>query len=287
MLHKQLATLANSYNETYQAPLKVVAVSGKDCKNFLQGQLSCNLDDVTGHTVTPGLYCNRQGKIICDFLLLSEKDRYLIILHESMPEKFIDPIKHFAMFSKVDFEIIACKAGFKLNQEERVELSYETDIGSSYVIQTTGIDIMVSLSEQIQFQEEPTDIWKSALILKTQPQITATLSEKYLPHRLGYHERGYLNFNKGCYLGQEIIARMHYKSQHKHALAVLTLDKITIKLEGQILATEKNRIKLDCITQATLDNKTILLVSCDKQAMQENLITFQDNTYSIEWAQDE
>ena len=53
----------------------------------------------------------------------------------------------------------------------------------------------------------------------------------FFPHRIGLQHTDHISFNKGCYRGQEIIARMHYRAQLKHEVRVLTMecaDKIAV-----------------------------------------------------------
>jgi len=60
----------------------------------------------------------------------------------------------------------------------------------------------------------------------------------FLPHRVDMHLSGYLSFDKGCYKGQEIIARMHYRATLKHELACLTIETTQKLQSGQPLYSE-------------------------------------------------
>ena len=68
------------------------------------------------------------------------------------------------------------------------------------------------------------EAWKSSIIDKLDPEIYSENSEKYTPQELGYDKNGRIDFKKGCFTGQEIIARMHYRSPGMFSIARVEID---------------------------------------------------------------
>ena len=70
------------------------------------------------------------------------------------------------------------------------------------------------------------EAWKSSIIDNLDPEIYSENSEKYTPQELGYDKNGRIDFQKGCFTGQEIIARMHYRSPGMFSIARVEIDDI-------------------------------------------------------------
>lgn len=153
----------------------LLQISGKDAKKFLQGQLTCNLDEITSTRSLRGAHCNPQGRIISLFTIsLSGEDYDLQMPRELVPIA-LKALQKYAVFFKVSL----------------------TDV-----------------SETLQ----PSYLDKEQAIRQGIAEIYPETSGKFLPHELNLPELGAVSFNKGCYTGQEIIARMHYRGKLKNHL---------------------------------------------------------------------
>tara|TARA_A100001015_G_scaffold250234_1_gene288566 strand:+ start:56 stop:511 length:456 start_codon:yes stop_codon:yes gene_type:complete len=68
------------------------------------------------------------------------------------------------------------------------------------------------------------EAWKNSIIDNFDPEIYSENSEKYTPQELGYDKNGRIDYKKGCFTGQEIIARMHYRSPGNFSIARVEID---------------------------------------------------------------
>ena len=68
------------------------------------------------------------------------------------------------------------------------------------------------------------EAWKNSIIDNFDPEIYSENSEKYTPQELGYDKNGRIDYKKGCFTGQEIIARMHYRSPGNFSIARVEVD---------------------------------------------------------------
>ena len=175
-------------------PRASLQVSGKDAFAFLQGQLTCDMNDITeiNHL---GALCNNKGRVIASFEIQKSGDFFLLHLPATMINIILKTLNKYARFSDVEFK------------EINLNLS--------------PLDLLASIRQ------------KSAVIL---PET----SELYTPHELNYHLLNTISFNKGCYIGQEIIARMQYLGKLKKQLNYLQVNSLS-ELSDQIV----NLIEID------------------------------------------
>ncbi len=117
------------------------------------------------------------------------------------------------------------------------------------------------------------------------PQIHAVTSAMFLPHELNLPELNAVNFNKGCYTGQEIIARMHYRGKLKKHLYCATINTHTQPQPGQdVFLKNNNQTELagnivNC--EKTAENSYFLTLVCDEANTQNNFLflTEGENAY--------
>ena len=150
-------------------PYSKLVVNGADALEFLQGQLTIDLQKIgVGDSQRAG-WCNPKGRVICLFDVTATDEGFSL----SMPTELADDVlKRLTMFrfrSKVDFDL-----------------------------QGGGDDS--NLAEKLR--DGIAEIWKAQ-------------SEKFTPHMLNLDLIGAVDFDKGCYTGQEIVARTHYRGASK------------------------------------------------------------------------
>jgi len=165
---------------------RIIVVEGKDSIDFLQGQISTDVSKQEMKQVDRSAICNLKGRVIASFLCKKiNNDQFHLITHQSVVQKLMDTLKKYAVFSKVS-----------INE---------------------GIE---KISDYID-----DEAWKKAIIESFDPEIYSENSEKYTPQELGYDKNGRIDFKKGCFTGQEIIARMHYRSPGNFSIARVEIDE--------------------------------------------------------------
>ena len=167
----------------------LLSVSGVDAKRFLQGQLTCNLDDLSTSQSQLGAHCNPAGRVISLFRLFLYQDAYYLQMPKLMVPIAITALKKYVVFFKASLA----------DASERIN----------------------DLAEYCR--PEPMETWHYLDVMAGIPAIYPETSEKFLPHDLNLPQLNAVSFNKGCYTGQEIIARMHYRGKLKKQLCRLSL----------------------------------------------------------------
>ena len=164
---------------------KIIVVKGKDSIDFLQGQISTDVSKQEIEQIDRSAICNLKGRVIASFLCKKiSNDQFHLITHQSVVKKLMDTLNKYAVFSKVS-----------INE---------------------GCDNMGDYVDD--------EAWKNSIIDNFDPEIYSENSEKYTPQELGYDKNGRIDFKKGCFTGQEIIARMHYRSPGNFSIARVEID---------------------------------------------------------------
>src|SRR5579862_2977338 len=215
--------------------LVLLCIEGQDAKKFLQGQLNCNLETISTTQSSLGAHCNPQGRMISFFRLFYYQERYYLQMPVEMLSLALVALKKYAVFFKVTLSLVNDfnTIGYCGDQLQK----YLTNIpkNTDEIIESNGL-LVLKLSGRYQIlgqtaplsllwekmaadnQQVSADVWKQLNFQENIPTLYPETSEKFLPHDLQLPQLNAVNFNKGCYTGQEIIARMEYRAKIKNRL---------------------------------------------------------------------
>lgn len=223
----------------------VLAVRGSDAAKFLQGQLTCNLNYLSDTQASLGARCTQKGRMQSSFRILLQGDGVLLAMATELLEPQLADLKKYAVFSKSKLtDESAAWVRFGVSQADQVlaslglELPAETD---SVVRSDELIAIRVSpgraelwgpaaqadtLRSQLaaQLNEVELNQWLLGQIRAGIGQVMPQTRELFIPQMLNLQAVGGVSFKKGCYTGQEIVARMQYLGKLKRRLYRLSLN---------------------------------------------------------------
>ncbi|MCE2597317.1 tRNA-modifying protein YgfZ [Motilimonas cestriensis] len=223
----------------------LISVRGEDRVSFLQGQLTCDVSKLEPGQQTMAAQCNAQGKTISVFRLIVLEDRILLTQPKSVSAIQLPALKKFAVFSKVEIEIeseyqmlglLGAKSGQYIAQHIDAAAAHDKSrllpdgalIKQPYpslrylVILKNNVAETV-LNELTEHAELFTDgIWNALNIASGVGFIEEKISSEFIPQALNLEELDGICFTKGCYIGQETIARAKYRGANKRAMFILT-----------------------------------------------------------------
>ena len=180
--------------------LNVIQVVGEQAQAFLQGQLTNDISLIQIGDIQSNLLCNLKGQIISQIWVGHFEDSYYMICPKDLNADILGILSKTAMLSKVQL------------------LPFETKkvIG---LIDVTHNKVSLTLSEPPEhFFEKPNLFWHYFNINSHGFSIYQKTCRQFLPHHLQMEQQGWISFKKGCYRGQEIIARMHYRGKSKYLI---------------------------------------------------------------------
>ena len=189
----------------------LLKIAGPDAEAFLQGQLSNDIKKLDSSSVQLNAYCQHQGKILALFWVTKNEDSFFLSFPLDLLEAIKSRLQMFVIMSDVVIEDVTKEYG----QVGSIDEAHQ----KSFVINDKLSLIITNKKDISQFSMEPIEHWSMACIDSALPEIFLMTSEKLVPQMLNLDidEIG-VNFSKGCYPGQEVVARLHYLGSAKRRL---------------------------------------------------------------------
>ena len=195
----------------------LLRVSGADAETFLQGQLSNDISKLDTLSVQLNAYCQHQGKILALFWVTKNEDSFLLSFPSDLLEVIKPRLQMFVIMSDVVIEDVT---------KEHIQVGSIDESNQEALVINDKLSLIITDKKDInQFNMEPTEHWNMACVDSSLPEIFSITSEKLVPQMLNLDidEFG-VNFSKGCYPGQEVVARLHYLGSAKRRLFAFELD---------------------------------------------------------------
>ncbi len=223
--------------------LAVIRVAGADARAFLHAQLTRDIEHLPAGQWARAAWCNAKGRVLALFRVLPWGDEcFDLILPAELAERVVKRLSMFVLRSRVELSAgadqwalagvagtrastVLADAGCTLPPRGRF-----TRTGELCVIALAGEPgrflllapppAMDALQARLAGHVRTGDHreWRLLDILGGEPNVFSATSEQFVPQMLNLHWLDGISFNKGCYPGQEIVARTHYLGQLKRRL---------------------------------------------------------------------
>lgn len=170
-------------------PFVVFDLSGADAQKFLQGQLTCDVTKLTA-TYQATAISNLKGRVAFGLWInKTAASDYQLVISEDCANDFAQHIKKYAAFSKVT-------------------------LSAPRVVSPVIVAGVPSFAETSANPDNRSE-WQQLSIATGNSWIVKATQGLWQPQELRLHQRGGVDYDKGCYLGQEIIARLYFKASPK------------------------------------------------------------------------
>lgn len=217
--------LINSMQNPSQFILKsytFIDVIGNDAHRFLQGQMSINADSPKTKEAFLASLCNPKGRVISLFHISKVENGFRLFLPRDIALQTRVHLKKYAVFFKVDIIIAKISSQILVISQPTEKSIKIAGTPFSMVIFDESHNTMNNNDNIIE------TIWYQTLAEYKIPWLTSNSCEQFLPHNLNLPALNAIDFKKGCFTGQEIIARMQYKGQLKQHLQLLKCEQTII-----------------------------------------------------------
>ncbi|MBB5209980.1 YgfZ/GcvT domain-containing protein [Microbulbifer hydrolyticus] len=239
-------------------PMGAISVSGPDSQKFLQGQLTCDLVNLPDEHLTLGSHCNPKGRMISAFYALKlDQSEFVLLLPRDLVTIALTALKKYAVFFKAELTDISddqhwlslCGRDAAAVSSQLLNLS-NTPASSVVPGQLRSFDhnghralaacvndrnlvIQVPASQSADLWQKLSGSpaapagythWLQQLIEAGLPLLHKATSESFIPQMLNLHLLGGVSFKKGCYTGQEVVARMQYLGAAKRRMYRARID---------------------------------------------------------------
>lgn len=231
---------------------QLIEAHGADAEKYLQGQLTADLIALPSGANTLAAHCDPKGKMNAIFRLLKvDSEQFFLLIKKDLLPSALDALKKYAVFSKISFDLrdwqIVGLIGKKCGKIEP-RFTLEIDEQRAILLNKSALPINFNADEKI---------WESADIQAGLPNLSAATQNLFIPQALNLQAiEQAVSFTKGCYIGQETVARAKYRGANKRAMFILkgktqTLpaigDEIEMRLESNWRKTGSiiNAVNLD------------------------------------------
>jgi folate-binding protein YgfZ len=207
---------------------------GADARAFLQGYVTCDVGALKAEQALVGAFCNLKGRVLADGVLLDVDAMPAFWLHGSLREHLVEALQRYLAFSKSKFVrpdetwvglgLVGALDGMP------TPLFAAAPFRDGIAVRMPGATprwlTLLSVANAIALWEEyesrggiaDASRWDLEDIRARWARVTAATSEAFLPQMLGLTAIGAVSFTKGCYLGQEIVARAEHRGSVKRHL---------------------------------------------------------------------
>ena len=213
----------------------LLKISGSDAEEFLQNQFTNDLKKLERKKVQFNAYCQHQGKVIAFFWVMRMGKDFLLSFPDELLEKIENRLKIFVIMSDVIIENVT-------NVLSQTGLINESSPNECRINDELAVVIEDSNGQSVELAENHIS-WEKAYLDSHLPEIYNVTSEKLVPQMLNLdiNELG-VSFSKGCYPGQEVVARLHYLGSAKRRLFSFKADQEMQVGDSLYCATSKTAL---------------------------------------------
>lgn len=208
-----------------------MTATGPDAETFLQGQLTQDLGQLDVTAALPAAWCNPKGRVVSTMRLFRRDDGFGLILPAGHAQTVLQRISIYRLRADVELQIRADIAFVPLHDFDSAKAGLEPGARPDSVVCNGGVTAIRLSDAVLELFGEPSAVdaldlagriddarWRSETIRAGRVVIDASVSEKYTPHMLSLDLAGAISFDKGCYTGQEVVARTEHLGKSRRRL---------------------------------------------------------------------
>lgn len=269
----------------------VIEVAGEEAESFLQNLLTNDIRTLTANTAQLSGFCNPKGRLLSLFYVIKREQNFLLVLATDLAESIAQRLNMFKLRSKVDITVspelkvmgylsqapltnqaIDFWSGVSLNGELTIYLPGHLH---RYLVISSG---ETTIKEESQIGAE--NLWTSADIKAGLPMVYLQSKEQFTPQQLNLDIVGGVSFKKGCYPGQEVVARLHYLGKPSRRLFLAQLKTVDIPEPNLKVADESGEVAGHVVRAAMLDSGTLICQLSLKLAAKDKKLFINNNEVS-------
>ncbi|MCL1139994.1 tRNA-modifying protein YgfZ [Shewanella pneumatophori] len=219
--------------------LGLMSVTGEQGRSFIHGQVTTDISSLENDQWRWGAHCDPKGKMLATFRTFAKDETLFLMMPKQTLALDLPQLQKYAVFSKVELTdvtdawLLLGVAGEQAETwltEQFGQLSPElTLIDNGMIIHDAGRYIVAierahadALTAKIDTGVVTADAWQALEILAGYPNLGASHQGQFVPQMCNVQAVNGISFKKGCYMGQETVARMKYRGGNKRALYIIS-----------------------------------------------------------------
>ncbi|MBL1140562.1 MAG: folate-binding protein YgfZ [Proteobacteria bacterium] len=277
---KEQTTQDNSDIDITKSPIvsplsgfALLIVTGDDRHAFLQGQLINDLKLIEKPGAQLSAWCNPKGQVITNFIVINTGISYLLLFKQELKEFVQKRLTMFVMRSNVTIKDISESSPLldvaNIKDLSSLGTNIPTNAGGVHAVDdlviichpdnsgryliTGSVDALIKKLPALNTKFSSGSLWEILDIFAGLPWVTAATQEQFLPQMLNLDALKSLSYQKGCYPGQEVIARLHYRGDVKKRLQPIKSDNELIVGDDIYLDNTENKVGTVINSSAHID----------------------------------
>lgn len=224
---------------------RLVRIGNSEAESFLQGILTCNLDNIGSDKAGFGGLLTPQGKILFDFIILREGDGFILDVGEEQIDELVKRLTFYRLRADVSFEVSS--DGTKVfacwgNSDQRPEAD---DIDEAMIVTDPRLGKMGC---RIYSKLPPAGMQSANVAQYHAHRIALGIPEggtdyhygDAFPHEALFDQTGGVDFSKGCYVGQEVVSRMHHRGTARKRIIQISSENPLPEAGTNITVSDKS-----------------------------------------------
>ena len=220
--------------------LSILSFSGSDVKDFLQGQMTQDINSISNQSYKMTSILNPKGRMIVSGLIKRSEDIFFLIISKDLSEDILNWLSRYILRSDViitieDFNIIG------LDNVNHKKLINHQDDSQQLNISPVDVDkdrYILIINNQVvtkdnSIQSINENDWTLADIKSGLAIIDKNNSEKYIPQMINLDLLEGISFSKGCYTGQEVVARVQHRGKIKQRMFHIIIESNSNEIDAR------------------------------------------------------
>jgi hypothetical protein len=201
----------------------LLSVTGADAREFLHAQLTVDIHNLPPERATLAGWCSAKGRLLATFLVIQSPQGYYLQVARDLSAPVAKRLSMFVLRSKVklaDESDAWAQFGIWQNDSAPSKVEWKDNVGLVPVDDKRVLRLEPAGTPSLACDGDE-DAWYLGEIRAGRPLITAATQDQFVPQMVNLETLGGVDFQKGCYPGQEIVARAQYRGQVKRRMVRL------------------------------------------------------------------
>ncbi len=248
-------------SQEYLSPISnkgIIQITGEERVKYLQGQVTADIEKLAPDNLLLACHCDFKGKTWSISYTLQWQDSILLMTNQSALNQSIAELKKYGVFAKVDiteqtdnwqilggsgsqleqaitqlFGSLPQKHQSVISNKHGLVIAFDFPVKRYLVLQPKDAEQQLDCSIS-----DKTNLWETQDIQAGIADVTDSTANEFVPQMMNLHSLNAIDFEKGCYMGQEVIARTKYLGRNKKAGFILKSTSIENDLVAEQLEFE-------------------------------------------------